>query len=78
MGRFHKVPKIPPAKGPAGPVTPEDVAKAKLAVEQQARAQRCMNEIRASLTKHNCTIIAQTIIHYDGRTPTFMWDVGAQ
>jgi hypothetical protein len=75
MGKSRKVPLIPPATLPD---SAEDAAKLKLAVEQQARAMRCLTEIKASLVKHRCTIVAQTIIHFDGRSPSFQWDVGAQ
>lgn len=63
---------------PAPPTTAaEDEAKAKLAAEQDARAKRCMAELQGVLAKHRCSIVARTIIFYDGRAPTLEWDVGA-
>lgn len=80
MSKRLKHPLIPKGPTPAPKPEPsaEDKAKLALAAERDARAKRCMTELQVALAKHQCAVIARTIIFYDGRPPALEWDVTAQ
>lgn len=68
-------PKVP---APAPDRDPEiETAKAQLEAERQRRAVLCINEVRASLAKHRCAVVAYTVIRYDGTAPALSWDIEA-
>lgn len=62
-------------RAPKPVVSAEDSAKAAVAAQAKARAERCMKEINATLERHRCRVAAHALIAFDGSTPKLLWDV---